>query len=94
MDGLGQRETQMPQFLGIGRLLVRGDRVMDCGGHALVEQTLLEGGAIGDADDEQVPDVGILAGANGRQAHGGVFDLVTVTQGDCPAMRVIGVEMR
>jgi hypothetical protein len=61
--------------------------------HAAVEQALLEGRAIGDADDEEVPDVRIFAVADGRQAHGVDLDLAMITLGDFAAAGVVGGEM-
>jgi len=94
MDGLGQRKGEAAKLLRIGLLMVRRDRVMDRGMYALVEQALLEGRAIGYADHEKMPDMGILADVDGRETHGRVLDLVTITLGDCTAMRVIGIEVR
>ena len=67
MQRFRKRKLQMAELLRIGLLMVRGDRVMDRRMHATVEEALLEGGAIGNADDEEVPDVGVLAGADGRR---------------------------
>lgn len=48
--------------------MIRRDRAMDGGVHAAVQQALLESGAIGDPDDEEVPDVGLLSGTDGRKS--------------------------
>ena len=67
---------------------------MDRGVHAAIEQTLLEGGAIGDPDHEKVPDVGRLIGLHGREADPGIPELAAVTLGDFAAARIVGVEVR
>ena len=66
MQRFGERQLQVAERLRVGLLMVRGDWVMDGRVHAMVEQALLEGGSIRDADDEEVPNVRILAGADGR----------------------------
>ena len=94
MQRFSQRQLQMTKFLGVGRLLMRRNWVMDGRVDATVEQALLEGRAIRYADDEEVPYVRILAGADGWEAHGGVLELATITLGDFSAAGVVGVDVR
>ena len=83
----------MAEVLRIGLLMVRRDRVMDGRVYAAVEQALLEGGAIRYTDHEEMPDMGVLAGADGREVHGRVLDLATVAGGNLAATGVVGVDV-
>ena len=84
----------MTKTFSVGLLLMRRYRVVDSGVDATVKQALLEGGAFGNADDEEVPNVGLLAGPDEGQADAGVHYLAAIASGDFSAPGVVCVEVR